>query len=644
MPRSKLSGSGWRGALLVAVTYVDFLIFAQFGFLKRLAELGIAADHLKAVMAAMALGGISFSLLTPRLRVWEQPAALLRAGLLVSALAAFLSLLPLGFGTAIVAAMLTGAGLGILTVTLVTHLRPWAGARNPLLAVGFGTGLGYLACNFPPLFNASPGTQALVAGLLCLAAVAIPLAPEQAAVETRPEKHANGTSFLGVLTAFTALVWLDSAAFFIIQNTPQLKAGTWQGTAHLWIDGAMHFAAAIGSVWLLRRSGIFTVLAAAFAVLGAACLLLHNPASVVLASGLYPAGVSLYSVALVAYPSLLIRGGSAEERGRRAGWLYAIAGWIGSGLGIGMGQNLGRVPAWFVAAAGMAVLAPRGLELLRRREREIAVVGAVALAALASGFMVHAHYAPRPAPTAAEKGREVYISEGCVHCHSQYVRPGSPDELLWGPVEPIAEVRREQPPLIGNRRQGPDLAEVGARRSALWLKAHLEAPAEVSSASIMPSYAFLFQDERGNDLVAYLETLRAPDLTAHLAEEKAWRPSAEAEAQASAREGAQLFGRYCVTCHDANGSTRLRWQADFQWLPAEFPKGPYFYLLTLHSPAELRLDLARIVKFGIRGTDMPGHEYFSGQQIASISLWLSQTIAQSNPNGNISRPIQEKNP
>ena len=50
--------AGWRGIGLIAVTYIYFLIFAQFAFLKRLADLGIAGAHFKAVMAAMALGGI----------------------------------------------------------------------------------------------------------------------------------------------------------------------------------------------------------------------------------------------------------------------------------------------------------------------------------------------------------------------------------------------------------------------------------------------------------------------------------------------------------------------------------------------------------------------------------------------------------
>jgi len=59
-----------------------------------------------------------------------------------------------------------------------------------------------------------------------------------------------------------------------------------------------------------------------------------------LASVFYPIGVSLYSVALVAYPSLLAPASSPAERGRKAGWVYAVAGWFGSAMGIGMGLIL----------------------------------------------------------------------------------------------------------------------------------------------------------------------------------------------------------------------------------------------------------------------------------------------------------------
>src|ERR1039458_1386225 len=122
MLRGKWLQSGWQGASLVAITYVYFLIFAQFAFLQRLAILGIASTHLTAVMAAMAAmaaGGILLSLLTPRLILWPSPNLRLRVGLCASGVAAFLSLLPLRPLASTVVAFLIGAGLGLLTVTLV---------------------------------------------------------------------------------------------------------------------------------------------------------------------------------------------------------------------------------------------------------------------------------------------------------------------------------------------------------------------------------------------------------------------------------------------------------------------------------------------------------------------------------------------
>src|SRR6516225_8947283 len=83
---------GWAGVVLVAATYVYFLIFAQFGFLKRLAELGITQAALPAIMAAMAAGGIGISLLAPRTRLFNCPSCRLGTGLIGCALAAAWSL------------------------------------------------------------------------------------------------------------------------------------------------------------------------------------------------------------------------------------------------------------------------------------------------------------------------------------------------------------------------------------------------------------------------------------------------------------------------------------------------------------------------------------------------------------------------
>ena len=213
-------------------------------------------------------------------------------------------------------------------------------------------------------------------------------------------------------------------------------------------------------------------------------------------------------------------------------------------------------------------------------------------------------------------------------CHSQYVRPNTADVDMWGPTATMEEIRREHPPLIGNRRQGPDLSEVGARRSALWLKAHFFNPAEVSGISIMPSYGFLFRDSRGDDLVAYLQSLGAKNIPERLALERRWQPSESAFAKADADEGKLLFNRDCATCHTPQGRTRTAWQSSFKRIPTDLMKGPYSFLALQGSREQLTKQITRMVKFGITGTDMPGHEVLSDQEIASISLWLSRAVMQ----------------
>ncbi len=650
--------SGWSGVALIAITYVYFLIFAQFAFLHRLAQLNIADAHLKAVMAAMALGGILFSLLAPRTEILAAPRPRLQLALTLCAAAALLTLLPLNLPASIAAAFLIGASLGTLTVTLVTHLRLWLGASNPLLKVGLGTGLGYLLCNFPPLFTASSATQSLTAAILCLAAVFVASASssQPAVLSTEAVRSHRSAqrralqsitpTFPQVLLAFTALIWLDSAAFFIIQSTPALKSGTWQGTAHLYLNGTLHLVAALASVYLLRRKGLSATLAAALFALAAACFLLLDPHRALLASLFYPVGVSLYSVALVAYPAFLSPAQTLAQRARQAGLLYAIGGWCGSAMGIGMGQNLGHIPPLFVLFAAALILAP---QLLQTRRRELLATAAVLLVAAAAWSAQRALTSAPPPLTQIQRGRRVYISEGCINCHSQYVRPNTPDVLLWGPTQTLASLRAEQPPLIGNRRQGPDLSQVGSRRSPLWLRAHFYSPPQVSHDSIMPSYAYLFRtqqgtgshaaDTRGDDLIAYLQTLRPQDPDqdlAHLLAQRSWQPSPADYATATAAHGEQLFTAECATCHAANGATRNQWRTSFRRLPPIPAIGP---LLDIPSqPGTPRRDrLAQIIKFGIPGTDMPGHEYLPDADVASLTLWLQQIIPH--PNSPSIRPI-----
>ena len=625
MPLVKKIAAGWQGTSLVAITYVYFLIFAQFAFLAHLARRSIAGQNLNAVMAAMAIGGVLVSLLAPRLRDLPSPNLRLRIAFALCGAAALFAYLPLNLAGAAAVAFLIGIGLALLTVTLVTHLGEWSGGGDPLLAVGIGTGLAYLACNVPFFFTAPAYVQTLTASALCLAGIGITLVPVHAPREMRQTASSAAVSFPRTLAAFTVLVWLDSAAFFIIQHSPALKAGTWQGTTHLWTNAGLHFFAALASVVLLRHRGLTAVLIAAFIALGGACVMLLHPDGILLASLLYPVGVSLYSVALVAYPSLLAPMNSAAARGRMAGWLYAVAGWLGSAMGIGMGQNLGHVPLLFVGAAGAVIVIPWAASAFRSRRRE-ALLTAIVL--IAAGFLYRfdTQIKSQPAQTQIERGRQVYISEGCIHCHSQYVRPNSPDVLRWGPASSLLQVRREDPPLIGNRRQGPDLAEVGARRSALWLKVHFFDPREVSGASIMPSYGFLFRDQRGDDLVAYLESLGAQNREQHIATEAAWQPAPASIAQASLFNGELLYQRDCATCHSEDGVTRRMWGTKFTRMPPDLERGPFHYVSLSDSRANEISRLAQIVKFGIPGTDMAGHEYLPDRDVASLSVWLAHRM------------------
>lgn len=119
------------------------------------------------------------------------------------------------------------------------------------------------------------------------------------------------------------------------------------------------------------------------------------------------------------------------------------------------------------------------------------------------------------AAEALRLGRQVYIGEGCWHCHSQYVRPVSNESLRFGPVSKTEEYQNElqRPVMFGTRRVGPDLSREGGRRSNDWHAVHFFKPALVSSGSPMPEYPWLFDgapdkpNRRGLALITYVQWL-----------------------------------------------------------------------------------------------------------------------------------------
>jgi cytochrome c oxidase cbb3-type subunit 2 len=95
-------------------------------------------------------------------------------------------------------------------------------------------------------------------------------------------------------------------------------------------------------------------------------------------------------------------------------------------------------------------------------------------------------------------GRDLYIREGCVGCHSQMVRPFRAETERYGHYSVAGEFIYDRPFLWGSKRTGPDLHRVGGRYSDDWHRVHLINPRDVVPESIMPGYPWL-QDNALDD-------------------------------------------------------------------------------------------------------------------------------------------------
>ncbi|WP_168015948.1 cytochrome-c oxidase, cbb3-type subunit II [Halomonas salinarum] len=92
------------------------------------------------------------------------------------------------------------------------------------------------------------------------------------------------------------------------------------------------------------------------------------------------------------------------------------------------------------------------------------------------------------------EGRDIYIREGCVGCHSQMIRPFRAETERYGHYSVAGEFVYNHPFLWGSKRTGPDLARVGGRYSDDWHRAHLYDPRDVVPESKMPAYPWLFDN------------------------------------------------------------------------------------------------------------------------------------------------------
>jgi cytochrome c oxidase cbb3-type subunit 2 len=404
---------------------------------------------------------------------------------------------------------------------------------------------------------------------------------------TREPEHADGGegrwAFAALVAAFFALVAVDSAAFAAIQRSPALAATSWGGAGLQLRQGLVHLVAALAAGLAIDRAGVRAVLPVAGALFVAALPSIDAGGPLAhLAAVLYAAAISIYSAALVAAPSESRRGGLAGAR-VRAAWLYAVAGWIGSGLGVAAADRL--APAAAPVAAAESAASESTAQIAR--------------------------------------GRAVYLAEGCQHCHSQYVRPATRDEPAWGPRRPLD--RSERPPTPGNRRIGPDLANAGLRRSALWHELHLRDPRSVSPGSRMPSYAHLFAGDGrdGRALVAYLAALGAG------AERERAAAIAAVPVPTGGGEGArgrELFARHCAPCHGVAGRGDGALAARLPRPLLDLGRGELARAVPARPGESPDAALARVVRFGLPPGTMPGHEWLSDREVADLVAFVRELV------------------
>lgn len=100
------------------------------------------------------------------------------------------------------------------------------------------------------------------------------------------------------------------------------------------------------------------------------------------------------------------------------------------------------------------------------------------------------------------EGRDIYIREGCVGCHSQMIRPFRSETERYGHYSVAGESVWEHPFLWGSKRTGPDLSRVGGRYSDDWHRIHLINARDLVPESNMPGFPWLMENKLDGELTA----------------------------------------------------------------------------------------------------------------------------------------------
>jgi cytochrome c oxidase cbb3-type subunit 2 len=235
-----------------------------------------------------------------------------------------------------------------------------------------------------------------------------------------------------------------------------------------------------------------------------------------------------------------------------------------------------------------------------------------------------------------EKGRQLYISNGCVYCHTQSIR-----SIDWGMgAERIAQAGdylKDHPILLGSQRTGPDLSQEGGEHPDDWHLAHFINPRFTRPLSIMPPFKFL-KPKNIEILTQYVQGLGMKHADKRMERQKFWKlkaveayesgvdenvawihdniptgwhtiPTPYPASEAGLARGRKIYQDFCFGCHGPVGD-------------GMGPAQPYIY------PPPLNFTILKgrgvsggIIYYqimnGITGTAMP---YFK-KELESEKIW-----------------------
>lgn len=231
----------------------------------------------------------------------------------------------------------------------------------------------------------------------------------------------------------------------------------------------------------------------------------------------------------------------------------------------------------------------------------------------------------RPLTDQEARGLQVYLSEGCVYCHTQQVRPLAQDTSRYGRASAPGDYARlaprdfwrQTPSVLGTERTGPDLSSIGDRQpSAVWHHIHLYQPRAVVAESMMPSFPWLYEVRdvaADDDVVVPVPAAHAPDegvvvagpraraLVAYLLALKqgalgtAAVGAAASEGGGAGAPGAQLYSARCASCHQAAG----------EGVPGLYPPLENDPVVVADDPTRH----IQVVLFGLAGETIDGVDY-----------------------------------